>query len=281
MRCCLLIALGMCLCREPLVEATIIKVSDIQVVHRYAKEGSLICLGIDDSLVFPKQMLGQTVWFNHRNQELMADMTAANAKEKALCEWMGIVFLADYELVHPQVSSFFLQLASTSAYILGISIRPLPLVSRTLSVLQSLGLDFTSCTAIQKSEGIIPHVKTQDTPMKVMTIENNVLFTGSMINGLSMDEVLTAFLDTLSVYPKQIVYVDSDENRLKSVEIACRWADLYYVGILYTPAVKRVENYDARLTVIQWEQLLKCFSDDYYMMLLNSIAPSVIGNIPE
>lgn len=52
------------------LEASIIKVSDIQAVNKYARKGSLVLLGLDETLVFPKQMLGTNSWFNERLENL-------------------------------------------------------------------------------------------------------------------------------------------------------------------------------------------------------------------
>ncbi|SPN74176.1 Protein of unknown function (DUF2608) [Chlamydia serpentis] len=258
----------LCLCKIPSLEAVVIKITDVQAVNRFAREKTLVCFNIEDTVIFPKQMIGQSAWLYYREKELSTILTREQAKEQAFLEWMGISFLVEYELVSPNLKNTLVGLSLKRSWVLGVSQRPINLIKKTLGVLRSLNIDFTSCPAICQ-DGWLSQSTTEKKPIEEMAIEKNVWFVGGIKNNLGMNEALEIFLRNISSQPSQIIYIDHDAERLRTIDAFCKKTNIYFIGMLYTPASLRVNNYNHQLADIQWSQLRKNLSDEYYESLLS------------
>ncbi|ADZ18072.1 DUF2608 domain-containing protein [Chlamydia psittaci] len=105
----------------------------------------------------------------------------------------------------------------------------------------------------------------------MMFIEEQVLFTGGLVNGITMEEVLSTLFSTLETLPQQVIYVDQNKENLISAEAACKQANVYFIGMLYNPAVKRVKSYKSDIANLQWLQLCNQLSDRYFQSLLTYV----------
>ncbi|WP_100934080.1 DUF2608 domain-containing protein [Candidatus Chlamydia corallus] len=264
------IVLALCLYKVVSIEAVVIEITDVQAVHKFAKEKTLVCFNIEDTVVFPKQMIGQSAWLYHRETDLKTTLSEEEAKEQAFLEWMGISFVVDYELMSTNLRNVLTGLSLKRSWVLGISQRPVHLIKNTLRVLHFLNIDFTSCPAICE-DGWLSQPRTKEKPEQVMAIEKNILFVGALKHGLGIDEALEIFLSGITSCPSQIIYVDHNRERLRSVDAFCKKANIYFIGMLYTPAKQRVENYNPQLAAIQWSKLRNNFSDEYYESLLSYV----------
>ncbi|QXE27813.1 DUF2608 domain-containing protein [Chlamydia buteonis] len=252
------------------LEASIIKVSDIQAVNKYARKGSLVLLGLDETLVFPKQMLGTSSWFNERLENLKKEQSDYDPIAKAFCERIAVSFAVEYELIHPEVPKAIETLALSEAWVMGVSQFPIPMANHFLRSAQALGVVFSSCLPA-RSDGWMPHLKTLGRPQHVMFIEEQILFTGGLVNGISMEEVLSTLFSTLETLPQQVIYLDQNKENLISAEAACKRANIYFIGMLYNPAVKRVKSYKSEVANLQWLQLCNQLSDRYFQSLLTYV----------
>nr|CRI43216.1 Putative outer membrane protein CPn_1073/CP_0776/CPj1073/CpB1118 [Chlamydia pneumoniae] len=270
MRRYLFMVLALCLYRAAPLEAVVIKITDAQAVLKFAREKTLVCFNIEDTVVFPKQMVGQSAWLYNRELDLKTTLSQEQAREQAFLEWMGISFLVDYELVSANLRNVLTGLSLKRSWVLGISQRPVHLIKNTLRILRSFNIDFTSCPAICE-DGWLSHPTKDTTFDQAMAIEKNILFVGSLKNGQPMDAALEVLLSGISSPPSQIIYVDQDAERLRSIGAFCKKANIYFIGMLYTPAKQRVESYNPKLTAIQWSQIRKNLSDEYYESLLSYV----------
>ncbi|WP_375793209.1 DUF2608 domain-containing protein [Chlamydia sp. 12-01] len=252
------------------LEASIIKVSDVQAVNKYAKKGSLVLLALDETIVFPEQMLGTTAWFQERLENLKKEESDLDPIEQAFCERIAISFAVDYELIHPEVPKAIAALALSEAWVLGVSQLPIPMANHFLRSAVALGLGFSSCPQI-RGDGWMQHLKTFGKPQHAMFIEDQVLFTGSLINGITMEEVLSTLFATLEILPQQVIYLDANKDNLISAEAACKQANIYFIGMHYSPAVKRIKRYKSDIANLQWLQLHNQLSGKYFQSLLTYV----------
>ncbi|QVE48851.1 DUF2608 domain-containing protein [Chlamydia crocodili] len=252
------------------LDASIIKVSDVQAINKYAKKGSLVLLALDETIVFPKQMLGTTAWFQERLENLKKEESDCDPMEKAFGEKIAVSFATDYELIHPEVPKAIAALSLSEAWVMGVSQLPIPMANHFLRSAVSLGLGFSSCLPA-RSDGWMQHLKTFGRPQHAMFIEDQVLFTGGLINGITMEEVLSTLFATLETLPQQVIYLDANKDNLISAEAACKQANVYFIGMHYSPAVKRIKGYKSDIANLQWLQFHNQLSDKYFQSLLTYV----------
>ena len=159
------------------IHAAIIHISDLRAVHPYIKDGGVVCLGIEETLIFAKESLGHLRWYEYQHQQLEQHVSKDSAQEKALREWLGISMLATFETGIPDLPSVFSELAFAGASVIGVSLCPLPFISRCLSVLEGLSLDFMQFPTVFEN-GWIPHPKTSGKILETPAMEKNIFFTG-------------------------------------------------------------------------------------------------------
>ncbi|MEF9519794.1 DUF2608 domain-containing protein [Chlamydia crocodili] len=252
------------------LEASIIKVSDVQAINKYAKKGSLVLLALDETVIFPKQMLGTTAWFQERLENLKKEESDLDPIEKVFGEKIALSFAIDYELIHPEVPKTIAALSLSEAWVMGVSQLPIPIASHFLRSAVALGLRFSSCLP-PRSDGWMHHLKTFGRPQHAMFIEDRVLFTGGLINRITMEEVLSTLFATLDTLPQQVIYLDANKDNLISAEAACKQANVYFIGMHYSPAVKRIKEYKSDIANLQWLQLHNQLSDKYFQSLLTYV----------
>ncbi|SYX08789.1 Protein of unknown function (DUF2608) [Chlamydia poikilotherma] len=252
------------------LEASIIKVSDVQAINKYAKKGSLVLLALDETVVFPKQMLGTTAWFQERLEKLKKEESDFDPIEKVFGEKVAVSFAIDYELIHPEVPKAIAALSLSEAWVMGVSQLSIPIASHFLRSAVALGLGFSACLPA-RSDGWMQHLKTFGRPEHAMFIEDQVLFTGGLINTITMEEVLSTLFATLETLPQQVIYLDANKDNLISAEAACKQANVYFIGMHYSPAVKRIKEYKSDIANLQWLQLHNQLSDKYFQALLTYV----------
>lgn len=49
------------------IHAAILHISDLRAVHPYIKDGGVVCLCIEETLIFAKESLGHLRWYEHQN----------------------------------------------------------------------------------------------------------------------------------------------------------------------------------------------------------------------
>ncbi len=251
------------------IHAAILHISDLRAVHPYIKDGGVVCLCIEETLIFAKESLGHLRWYEHQNLQLEKNVRKDIAREQALREWLGISMLATFELGTPDLPSVFSELAFSGASVLGVSLCPLPFIPRSLSILEGLSLDFTQFPTVFEN-GWISHPKTLGKPLETPVVEKNIFFTGILANQLTMEEAMLTLFSTAQPLPTQIVYVDHSLQRLESTEKACKQMQVPFVGLCYTPAQKRAEKFHFKVAELQRTRMLSLFSEEFYSALLES-----------
>ncbi|WP_348663861.1 DUF2608 domain-containing protein [Chlamydia vaughanii] len=251
------------------LEASVIRVSDVEAVNKYARDGSLILLSLDSVVMFPKQMVGTEGWFYERLENLKKEAGHSDPLQTAVEEKIALTFTVDYELGHPNIAKVLAALSLSNAQVLGVSQMPIATANHLLRSASALGITFSSSP--QLHNGWLPHPKTAGKPQHAMFIEDQVLFTGGYTNGITMDEAIITLFSQLEKRPKQIIYLDSNEERLSLVEHACKQARVSFIGMLYKPGVERHEAYNSDIANIQWQQLCQNVSNEYFQTLLSFV----------
>ncbi|BAE81475.1 outer membrane protein [Chlamydia felis Fe/C-56] len=249
------------------LEASIIQVSNVQAVNKYAKKESLVLLALEETVIFPKQMVGNSSWFHQRLESLKNKESVADPFEKAFGERIAVSFAVDYELIHPDIPKVIEALSLSQAWVLGVSQLPIPMAKHFLQSSVDLGVGFSSCLSM-RADGWVRHPKTLARPQHAMFIEDQVLFTGGLINGITMEEVLPTLFATVGALPEQVIYLDANHDNLISAEAACKQANIQFIGMHYSPAVQRLQGYKPAIADAQWLQMHAYLSDDHFQSLL-------------
>ncbi|AAP05049.1 DUF2608 domain-containing protein [Chlamydia caviae] len=252
------------------LEASIIQVSNAQAVNKYAKQETLVLLALEETMIFPKQMVGNSSWFHQRLESVKNEESIADPFEKAFAEKIAVSFAVDYELIHSDIPKVIKALSLSQAWVLGVSQLPIPMAKHFLQTAQDLGVGFSSCLPIRE-DGWMQHPKTLAKPQHAIFIEDQVLFTGRLVNEIPLEEVLAVLFATIETLPKQVVYLDANKDNLIAAEAACKRANIFFIGMHYSPAEQRLQGYKSDIAEMQWLQLCTHLSDEYFQSLLTYV----------
>jgi hypothetical protein len=205
------------------VFSAIFEIAHFNELERYVGSDSMLLLDIDDTLITPKQMLGNDTWFGYRCKKYQDDGCSPSAAlEKTLAEFEAIRHLSRMGLVEPHIADVIQSVQKEGCRVMGITIQGLALASRTVLQLSEHEIDLSQtsqfpddfCFSVQNHAALF---------------RRGIIFT----SGKSKGEAFFRFCDILGNLPKKIVAVDDKLTHLQSIEKEAQERGVEFIGLRY------------------------------------------------
>ena len=241
------------------VSGVIIESNHFSSITDYLKEDSWLIVDIDNTLIEPIQTLGSDQWFRHRimwyKQQGYDDSTSL---VKALDEWQAVQFITKVKLVEEGTPELIRSLQDEGRSVMGLTSRGLALATRTVEQLDSVGIDL-SRAAFSDSDLFFFNPR-------AILYRKGVLFCAGTHKG----EAFYKMLKMSKAKPRAVVFIDDRHKDLVSVEKVCEREGIEFVGLRYGFTDEKVENFDYRVTNVQFHRMVNILSDEAARRILNS-----------
>ncbi len=236
----------------------ITETNDMAHVLTYVKEGTLFVFDLDNTLIEPVQHLGSDQWFSHHLQQYLNEgLPMDEALLVAIQDLIAIQHRSDIRFVDPSIPQFLLELQQSHVSMIGLTKRNPALVNRTIDQLSQLQIDFSTTSDVQSP---LSFQELNDT-----IFQNGIIFVG---HGIEKGPALNAFLANLKEMPKQIVMIDDRMSHVENVAHAAEALHIPFVGIRYGGADEKVQQFDSKISDLQWEYFGRILSDEEALHLM-------------
>ncbi|MEX1013517.1 MAG: DUF2608 domain-containing protein [Waddliaceae bacterium] len=225
----------------------------------YLKEDTWVILDIDNTLIEPIQTLGSDQWFRYRIKWYKEQgYDDHNSLLKALDEWQAVQFITKVKLVENETPQVIRSLQDEGRSVMGLTSRGLALATRTVEQLASVNIDLSRATFSDRDLLFF-------NPRGIL-YRKGVLFCAGTHKG----EAFHKMLDLSQVKPNSVLFIDDRPSDLKSVEEVCEREGIEFIGLRYGFVDQKVEDFDYRVTNIQFDQMVNIISDEAAKRILNS-----------
>ncbi|WP_158618489.1 DUF2608 domain-containing protein [Legionella sp. km535] len=200
----------------PAIKNELLQHSDIEHILSHAQSGSLVVLDIDDTIGRVPQAIGLDSWFRMRLQQHAADGHAPSQALLLTIEIYNLAQLASTEMVpvdkSKNVADIIEQLKKNQVTVIGLTARNHILTDKTLSLLDTLGVSFSS--------GVLNDA-TFTLNDKLVEIKNGVIFANGNDKGHCFEYVVSQgyLLRDIGSF-HSIDFVDDSERNCHAVHAA-------------------------------------------------------------
>lgn len=238
------------------IEGQIIQSTDIEYILSHAQPGSLLILDIDDTIGRVPQTIGLDAWFRFRIQQYASDGHVQSTALLMTIEIYNQAQLASTEMVvvdkTKNIATLINQLKENDVTVIGLTARNHILTEKTLSLLDTLGVAFSS--DVLKDGNFILNDKQVD-------IKDGVIFANGNDKGICFEQVLTLgyFQKELSSF-HSIDFVDDSERNCHAVLAAFERLNISMSRVWHYPYAEQFlafEVTDQKRASIQEQHLLE------------------------
>jgi hypothetical protein len=224
------------------LSAIIIEAPHFNTILNHVKPDSLILLDIDDTLLIPRQMLGNDEWFMHRMDELIKQgFPKEEALKKTINEWESIRLITNMEIVENGTDLIVEKLQDEGFTVMGFTTQGFTLATRTHQQLISNNLDLSRTSP--RDEGLYFSMQDQG-----VLFSNGVLFTSGRHKG----KTLLQFLSHINLKPSHVVFINDKESHLKEVEETLEQHSIEFTGLRYAFSDKKKSEFDWEIANYQF-----------------------------
>jgi hypothetical protein len=243
--------MGLALLLPSLLRADIIETNNIQDIYLYVEEGTVVLLGMTDTICDSTLSLGSKPWrqYIRRNLRKFQDLnqggnlhdqwtyyvaTSVPVKpvQKEIVEWVD-------KLQQQENPVFCLTGRGRNVWYTSIVDK---VDNFTDFQLRSMGIDLKKSKLPEELQKADPHL-----------FHNGVFYTGPDDKGSFLDKIL----QETSYHPKKIIIVDDKWEQLKSVEEKLIEAGIPHVCVLYQRAEKEHKDFNPLVSLLQLESLFE------------------------
>ncbi len=242
---------GIALLIPSLLRAESIEVDTIEKVYPYVEEGTLVLLGMTDTIIDSSQSLGSKPWRHYIRRQLrpfqdieeagnlhdqwtclVARSVPVKPVENEIVQWID-------KLQQEEIPVFCLTGRGRNMWYASI----VPQIDKLTDFqLKSIGVDF------EKTK--VPEALKKTDPQ---FFYHGIFYTDPYEKGEFLDKI---FQET-EYTPKKVVVIDDKWDQLKSVEQELTEAGIPNVCVLYQRAEKNRKDFNALLSTVQLKALLE------------------------
>jgi len=228
-----------------LLFSKIIEIEEIEDILIYSNKESLIVIDVDSSIMELRQDLGSQKWLENEIQK--------NKKvelNNLFSLWHKILLCSKAKSLEKKTPDIIHQLQKNNIQIIGLSRKNIEIGYQTHKQLKSLDIDFSIKPLF--SSDIEIHTK------YAAKCLDNIIFCG-----FKNDEVNTffSFLDQICYYPKKIVFIGNDDQKLLSMKKRAKKQKIPFIGLAYHKIDEISADFDPEITKEQLKYFGKILPD--------------------
>lgn len=239
------------------LHSLVIESDDLSSLQQHVDQDTWIFIDFDNTLVESTKQIGSAQWRRHIWKKAEAaglDIEQCNKMVDHF--WLFIQPLTEVRLVDSDNKNLIQSwINGTKTFILT---KREPLEKKhTEKQFASTGLRF----------------KTEELPLKKsweidepVLYENGIIYCGDNSKG----DCLLGFLEAVSAYPKRIIFIDDRKDQVSDVEMAVKKLGIEFIGIRYSKADAKAQNFDAKVADLQWLSLPKLLTDEEALQILET-----------
>ncbi len=243
--------MGLAMLLPSLLRADIIETTNIEDVYPHVEEGTIVLLGMTDTITDSVLSLGSKPWrqYIRRNVRAIQDLDGAGNLHD---QWTYYVATSiPVKPVQKEIVEWIdtLQKNNTPVFCLtgrGRNVWYASIVGHvdnfTDFQLSSIGIDLKKSEVPKELEKADPQV-----------FHNGVFYTGPYTKGAFIDKIL----QETGYQPKKVIVVDDKWNELQSVHEKLTEAGIPHVCVLYQRAEKERKNFNPLVAMLQLESLFE------------------------
>lgn len=240
--------------------AEIVEIKYISDLDKFIADGTFVIFDIDNTIMEPVQEVGSDSWFEYRIQfHKKKGLSAEDAFETALSEWMAVQHITDVKLVEPHTASLIRELQSQGKLICGLTSRDLGLAGRTIRQLATLNIQLDK-TSPSKEEFLFQNGRN-------CLYRLGILFT----SGSDKAAALQRFFDLTHWKPHNIVYIDDKVEHLKVIEKLCKSLKIPFFGLRYGFLDEKSAQFRSGIADLQFEKFRSILSNQDAEKLLSPL----------
>lgn len=233
----------------------IIETDCFHEIQNHITENTAIFFDLDNTLVEPVQHFGSVQWGENYEKRMLDSGKTLNEVEAILQPyWNQLLPDLSMRLVDQTAPNIIRELQQKGHLVLGLTARHVMDAIYTHPLLDQYGIKFESKYADQEISMAHPAM-----------FEKGVLFTGIRN---SKGESLIAFLKQINHFPQRVLFVDDKLNHVQSLEGPLAKLNIDYIGVRYSKADKRVQEFDPQIADLQMKFFPKFISDEEARQML-------------
>lgn len=233
-----------------------IETDNIEDILEHLSPDAAIFFDLDNTLIESCQHFGTVQWFEHYEKKLLeGGRSPMEAEQEMQSLWNqkllpGMVV----RLLDNSTPDLFLELQQRGHRVLGLTARYPADASYTHSQLGRLGIQFC-----QQHDNF-------EIPFEFPVLFDKGIIYASMLNPKST--ALLAVLKQIDYYPSSIIFIDDKMAHVHDVEQSVSALDINYVGVRYSKADKRVQEFDPHIAKIQMDAFPEFISDEEALKMM-------------
>lgn len=229
------------------LHAKIYNTTDIKDIMQSVEDSTLILFDIDETLIYPKTMLGSKEWFHFLDRHAR-DWKLEKRKDCSRFV-VDVMKAIPVQLVDPVIGSLVSYLNDQEdIVVLALTARPyvprdVPESNLTADQLLSVGIDFSQGLSEYNLNDIFKHQ---------LIVRDGIIFTDGRLKG----EELKFFLNQIGYRPGKIIFVDDKISQVESVHIAMEKEGISCDCYHYTKVASNPRQFDALISAIQLDHAI-------------------------
>jgi hypothetical protein len=222
------------------LQAKVIESSVYADILPYMDSQTLLVTDLDNTVIKPNQVIGSDQW----GSSITARLKAAGVPEDLAID-AGVSMFAvvqmktEVSLVEASTANVLRQAQQRGARLLGLTARPLYLINRTMSELQSVGFPKNE----HRSFDVVPGAKYRD----------GIIFIGPHLKkGEVLKQVLASNSDLKNI--RRVVFIDDKVHHAEGVDAALAGSRYDVISIRYGAADAWVKSFDPVQADLEWKR---------------------------
>lgn len=239
---------------QPFIKNEVLELDSFEDVIKHVTADSFVLCDLDNTLIEANQLLGSVQWADQFTERLIASGEPQKFADELVHQlWLQMLPTIPMRLVDPLAPQIIQQIQAIGAKIIGLTARFPKEATFTHPQLAKFDIQFSN---------LFPTKKLDHTPF---LFENGILFSG-WINEKS--DALKELLKELDFFPEKIVFIDDKLSHVLDIKQAAAALNIECVGIRFSKADKRVQEYNQEIVDIQWKWFPQFISDEQALSIL-------------
>ncbi|HUD01610.1 MAG TPA: DUF2608 domain-containing protein [Rhabdochlamydiaceae bacterium] len=243
--------IGIVLLIPSLLKAEIIETDNIQDIYPYVEEGTLVLLGMTDTITDSSLSLGSKPWrqYIRRNLRKVQDLNQAGNLHD---QWTySVAMQVPVRPVQKEVVEWIAKLQQQDTPVFCLTGRGRNVWYNTIVQQVDQLTDYQlKNIGIHLEETKVPEALTKVDPQ---LFHHGIFYTDPYDKGAFIERIL----QETGYQPKKVVVVDDKWDQLKAVEEKLIEADIPHVCVLYQRAEKERKDFNPLITVLQLQALFE------------------------